>query len=179
MFSRVETAITLTVWHYAKTPPEIAKVVFSGAKIDTPATYIKQLAAATRVSRELRNDLDEVLQQLGNGARNKVLHYGASDVAEGNAFVTDALKAKGQPETFPISQVLLDQMTADLTKIIAHLNEAHLQKPSEYSMLGNPRSDAWRYKHPAAPKTPSMTAPAQPRRKRGPKEPRPHESSRG
>src|SRR5215207_2080726 len=131
MFARVETAITLTLWHYAKTEPEISKIVFTGSKIDVYSTYIKQMAAVAGVSQELQDDLSDVLQQLGviNGVRNKVLHYGAESVAEGNAIVSDALKAKGEPERFPISPTSLGQMTADLTKIVAHLDQNHVRRP--------------------------------------------------
>ena len=65
-FSRVETAVTLMLRLYAKTSPEIAKVVFAGARIETGSTYIKQLAEATKVAKEQRDDLENVLQQLAS-----------------------------------------------------------------------------------------------------------------
>ena len=79
MFARAETAVALTLWHYAKTAPAIAKIVFAGTKTDLSSTYIRQIAQATGVSQKLRDDLEDVLQQLGiiNRARNAVLHYGA------------------------------------------------------------------------------------------------------
>ncbi|MBM3530148.1 MAG: hypothetical protein FJX62_18855 [Alphaproteobacteria bacterium] len=154
-FSRVEAAITRTLWHYAKTSPEIAKIVFSGAKLDSSTQYIKQIAKATNVRQELRDDLDDVFQQLGiiNGVRNGVVHYGAEFVAEGNAIVSDALKAKGEPYSFPISPDALNDMTADLDKIIAHLKTQHLNDHRSYTILGNPMHSSWRYKHPVVPKT--------------------------
>ncbi len=151
MFARVETAMTLTLWHYAKTAPEIAKIVHAGTKvIDTGATYIKQLAAVTNATQEIKDDLENVLQQLGiiNGVRNHILHYGATSVAEGRAIVSNAFKAKGEPKSFPISPTDLNHMTDDLTKIAAHLNEIHLGKPSEHTILGNPMNTPWRYIYP-------------------------------
>ena len=108
-FSRVETAVTLMLRLYAKTSPEIAKVVFAGARIETGSTYIKQLAEATKVAKEQRDDLENVLQQLGiiNGARNLILHYGATYVAEGRGTVSDVLKARDEPTVFPISPTVL------------------------------------------------------------------------
>jgi hypothetical protein len=180
MFARVETAITLTLWHYAKTQPEMGKIIFAGSKIEACSTYIKQLAAASNADKELRDDLEGVLQQLGiiNGVRNKVIHYGAESVAEGDAIVSDALKAKGEPDRFPISPPILDQMTADLTKIAAHLNEIHLKRHSGLTILGNPIHSAWRYKHPLPPKESTKKADNPRSRKRGPRPPRPPRPSR-
>jgi hypothetical protein len=180
MFARVETAITLTLWHYAGTNPYVGKIIFAGSKIDGYSIYIKQLAEAKKATKEAQDDLKDVLQQLGiiNGVRNKVLHYGAESVAEGNAIVSDALKAKGEPERFPISPVLLDQMTGDLTKIVAHLDEIHLKRRTRHTILGSPTLGAWRYKHPAQTKKQSKKAEGQQSQKRAPKPPRPPRPSR-
>jgi hypothetical protein len=179
MFARVETAITLTLWHYAKTEPNIAKVIFAGAKVEVGSTYIKQLAEAINAPTEARDDLTDVLQQLGiiNSARNFILHYGATSVAEGNAIVSNALKAKGEPTAFPVSPTLLDQMTADLRKITSHLNYRHLkQSPTSDKDLNDLASvfySPWQYKHPVqqparskgqADPQPQMREPAPPRR---------------
>lgn len=176
MFARVETAITLTLWAYAKTKPEIAKVIFAGAKIEIGSTYIKQLSEASGAPQEARDDLLDVLQQVGiiNGVRNNVLHYGAVSVAEGNAIVSNALKAKGEPTEFPISPAALDSMTVDLRKITFHLNYRHLGRPTPRSAYGQALLDSvfrapWRYKHPAPPKARTKAAAHRKPRKRGPK----------
>lgn len=169
IFSRVEAAIALTLWHYAKTTPEISKVVFAGTRVDLGSTYIKQMTKATGVSQDLRDDLEDVLQQLGiiNSARNAILHYGAEpeSVAKGSAIISDALKAKDNPTTFPISPTLLDQMTSDLHKIIAHLNLRHLGKTKGYTIAGDPTHGAWQYKHPS--QTKAQTKKAASRRSKG------------
>lgn len=153
MFARAETAVTLTLWHYAKTSPEIAKIVFAGTKIEQGSTYIKQLAHATEATQELRDDLEDVLQHLGvvNGVRNAILHYGAEpeSVAKGKAIVSDALRAKGQPSTFPISPTSLNDMISDLYKIIGHLDLRHLGRTKDYTFLGDPTFGAWQYKRPS------------------------------
>lgn len=168
-FSRVEAAMTLTLWHYAKTPPEVSKVIFTSDKVDSCITKIKQIAKVSNVDSALQGDLEDIFQQLGiiNGVRNDVLHYGAEFVAEGNAIVSDALKAKGEPYVFPISPTALDQMTTDLDKIIAHLKTLHLGDSHAYTILGNPMHSAWRYKHPVPPRTPTKKAADRPGPKRG------------
>jgi hypothetical protein len=171
MFSRAEAAVSLTLWHYAKTSPDIAKIIFAGAKVDLSATFIRQLAHATGASQELRDDLEEALQQLGiiNRVRNQVLHYGADQeaVADGRAMVSDALKAKGEPSIFPINPTILADLTADVHKIIAHLETNHLQT-GRYTILGNPMYGSWRYKHPVQASAPSKKAQARPPKTRDP-----------
>jgi hypothetical protein len=155
MFARAETAVALTLRHYAKTPPAVAKIVFAGTRTDPSSKFIRQIAQATGVSQELRDDLEEVLQHLTiiNTVRNYVLHNGAEpeSVAQGRAIVSDALRAKGEPTTFPISPEVLRDMTSDLHKIIAHLDQSHFGKTKGYTILGDPRFDAWKYKHPVPP----------------------------
>ena len=178
-FSRVEAAMTLTLWHYAKTPPEVSKVIFTSDKVDGCITKIKQVTKVSNVDIALQDDLAAVFQQLGiiNGVRNDVLHYGAEFVAEGKAIVSDALKAKGDPYVFPISPTALDQMTADLDKVIAHLKTLHLGDRRAYTILGNPMHSAWQYKHPVPPRAPSKKAPDAPAKRRGLKQPRRPQSS--
>jgi hypothetical protein len=175
MFSRVEAAATLTLWHYAKTSSEIAKVIFAGTRVESGSTFIKQLAAATNVNQELRDDLEDVLQQLGiiNRVRNEILHYGAEpeSVASGRAIVSDGLKAKGEPTTFPVTPTILGDLTSDLHKIIGHLDIRHLGRTKGYTIIGDPTLGTWRYKRPAATNTRSKMAQGQRLKKRGPKRP--------
>jgi hypothetical protein len=177
-FSRVETLVTLTLRRYAKTPTEIAKIIFAGAKIDLSSRYIKQLAEATGSSREARDDLGSVFQQLGiiNGVRNNVLHYGATGIDEGNAIVSDALKAKGEPTVFPISPEALEKMTRDLNKISIHLQYRHLDVDSVERpdvVLERILRLPWLYRHPQPPKSPNPAAAHPSTRKHAPKPSRP------
>jgi len=165
MFSRIETAVTLTLWAYAGTAPAIAKTILPGVRIDVGSKFIKELAKSTGAAPAARADLECVFQQLGiiNGARNDLLHFGATSVAEGRAIVSNALKAKEEPREFPISPEALDDMTSDLRKIAAHLNYRHLGRPWPKAPLNRLALDdvlsaAWRYKHPVTPKTRSKKA---------------------
>jgi hypothetical protein len=177
-FARVETAMALTLRLYAKTSGEIAKVIFAGARIETGSTFIKQLAEATKTAKEKRDDLETVLQQLGiiNGARNMILHYGATSIAEGQGMVSDVLKAKGEPTVFPISPTALDQMSEDLRKISTHLNYRHLGRPMPRSALmlsymAGVFESPWQYKRPVQPRARSKASEGLRTRKRGPKSP--------
>lgn len=178
VFAQVEGVVSFTLWHYAKTVPEIAKIVFSGVKIDVSSTYIKQLAAATKAPQDRIDDLADVLQQLGiiNGVRNMVVHYGARSVAEGHGIATNELRAKGEPTVFPISAILLQQMTADLRTILVRLRYKHLSVPKPRAsenrqFLDELLSAPWQYKHPPQTKGSAKKAANQPPRKRGPKQP--------
>jgi hypothetical protein len=137
---------------------------------------LKQLALATGAAQELRDDLEDVLQQLHiiNGVRNAILHYGTEpeSVANGKAIVSDALRAKGEPKTFPISPTALNEMISDLQKIIAHLNLRHLGRTKGYSILGDPTVGAWQYKYPSQPNRPSKKEEGRRSKKRDPKSPR-------
>ena len=181
MFSRVETTVTLTLWHYAKTSPEIARVIFAGARMDLSSTFIKQLAETTGAPTDLQTDLAEVLQQASiiNKVRNDILHYGANFVAEGAATVSNFIRAKGEPSSFPISPDLLADMTKDLSKIWSHLEYLHLMPSKSFidetckediAVISEALSQIpWRYKHPAQPKERPKKAEGQRPRKHDPK----------
>jgi hypothetical protein len=169
MFAQVETALTFTLWHYAKTPPDIAKIIFSGDRVDNSSQYIKQIAEATNASQELRDDLTYIFDQLGiiNGNRNHIVHYGAKSIAEGNGLVSNAFKAKGEPREFPVSPTALDDMTADLRKISFHLRYKHYSggelhthsNPDGAEVLNDVLRAPWRYKHPPQTKSRSTKDP--------------------
>jgi hypothetical protein len=167
MFARVEIAMTLTLWHYAKTTPEISKIAFASVKTELGITWIKQFATVAGASKDKRDDLENVFQQLGiiNGVRNHLLHFGATTVAEGQAIVSNALKAKRDPTVYFVSPEELAKMTDDLWKIVAHLNYLHLGRPI-------PKDDnldgalvlrfPWRYKPPTQHSGPSKKGEAPP-----------------
>jgi len=153
-YSEVETAIHVTLRHYADTPPEIANIAFASVKADTGMTFIKQIAKATGCQKEVLDDLEDIFNQLGiiNGVRNHILHYGASMVAEGKGYVSNAMRAKGQPTEFPMSPDLLDDMWHDLQRILARLYYDHLGRPGprdeEGLKIPDPHQHApWKYKY--------------------------------
>lgn len=173
MFAQAEDAIARTLWHYAQTKPEIAKVVFSGVRANTSTKLAKQVAEATDVDARTREKLEHTLQQLTiiSGARDIILHYGATFIAEGRGRVSNALRAKGEPQEFPISPTILKEMTDDLLKIIFRLNYEHLGRPRPRGALGQAQLDEllhapWRYKHPSQPTADQAAKARKPSRKR-------------
>jgi len=179
MFAEVEKVIAQTLWTYAGTKAEVAKIVFAGTQSETAAGYIKAVARATNASNEKLADLENVIQQFGiiRGIRNDILHYGAKFIAEGKGLVSNAWKAKAEPIEFPISADALLYMEMDLRKIIAHLGYRHLGRPRPKSAFGQKILDdtlhsPWRYKHPSPLKSKTKKLEPRPDRKRGPKPPR-------
>lgn len=176
MFAEVERVMAQTLWHYAGTKQNVAKIVFAGTQSDTAANYIKAVAKTTGVNEESNQDLENILQQFGiiRGARNDILHYGATSIAEGKGIVSNAWKAKTEPTIFAISAESLQHMESDLRKIIAHLGYRHLGRPRPRGALGQFALEQalqrpWHYKHRAQPKLQTKTVKSQPTRKRGPK----------
>jgi hypothetical protein len=182
MFARVETTITIALWTYANTMPDIARVIFAGAKIEVSCAYMRQLAQARGYPQAILDDLENVLQQLGiiNGVRNAILHYGATSVETGNAVVSNAFKAKGEPTIFPISPTLLDEMYWDLRKIMTHLKQNHLGPPPlpVNKRVSDVLGAAWQYKYSSQPSSKAKKGKSQPQGKRDPKRPRPPKPSR-
>jgi hypothetical protein len=115
IFAEVEKTVWQTLVRYVGVPTEVAKIVLTSGKVDQCATHIKQVAKAASAPKESQDDLEDILQQLGiiNGARNDILHYGATEIAEGRGMVSDAWKAKSQPTEFPISPTALEEMAED------------------------------------------------------------------
>jgi hypothetical protein len=159
MFAQVETAVAFTLWHYAKTQPNIAKIIFSGDRIDSSSKYIKQLAEATNVAYDLQIDLKYVFDQLGiiTVVRNDIVHYGANSIAEGSGLVSNAFKAKKEPKEFPISPASLDDMTSDLLKVSFHLRYKHYSGGHLHTHANHAGAEKlneilqapWRYKYPS------------------------------
>ena len=66
-----------------------------------------------------------------NGRRNDIFHHGATAIASGQGLVTNASMAltESRINDFPISPELLDDMTADLKKILLHFHIGHMGRP--------------------------------------------------
>jgi len=148
-FADVETAITLVLWHYAATPHEIARAVFSGVRVDAAIQFIRRLSNVIEIPRW--DELDGVLAQLAtiNSVRNDLLHYGAKGSADGTLTVTNWFRAltTDRVKSYPISPQILLDMTADLQKIILHLQTGHTGRhwllPTAKMMI---LREPWRYK---------------------------------
>jgi hypothetical protein len=136
MFSRAEIATQYTLRSYAKLSANRAQILFYGTRTDPGADLIKSFAKEDGASKEILEDLTYVFAQLRaiTTTRNSILHWGAKQVAEGTAYVFTGLEGVAptakSARHFPISPAILDQMTADLSKIIMALAYRHMGRPS-------------------------------------------------
>lgn len=172
-FADVESTVSMVLWRYAKTTRTIGAHIFSSVKIDHGSTLIKQLAAALGSTQEKRDDLDNVLQQLGviNGMRNNILHHGVDSIAEDKPTVSNWLRAKGEPFEMVVPPEMLDLMRADLRKISAHLLINHLERAMPQSEDGRALfeqilRDPWRYRPPPQPPSQTKTQASRPKKAR-------------
>jgi hypothetical protein len=152
MFSKIEMAAHIVLRHYAKMTTATANALLSGVRVDETKNRLQRLFDAGIMNEADWNDAEPIFQHLAviNGRRNNILHHGAISVAEGFGIVTNANIAHTQERgtKFPISPDILDNMTADLRKIMIHLYTRHAGRPP---LLGaHPEIDAllrasWRY----------------------------------
>jgi hypothetical protein len=177
MFAVVEAAVQYALWHYAKTPHAVAKSIFSGVKVKTGISFIKRLTEATGDAESSRQELDIAFVKLNiiTDARNEILHHGAQAVASGSAFVTNELLAHlpDKVTLFPISPDAIDDMSADLQKIILLLHWKHAGRPALLSrqnerMFETILSVPWRYTHRVLRPTPQTAAGKSPRARKPP-----------
>ena len=162
MFATVEATLFFALSHYAKTPPNTARAIFSGVRVDTATSFLRRIMEVENISLDLAADLKSALDQLHiiNKVRNDLVHYGALSVSD-NAdvmIVTNALLAltKDRLHTTPVSVQILDDLVADLHKIQAHLVTRHVGwGPNESGFVdvvmperGRLLSISWRYKSP-------------------------------
>jgi hypothetical protein len=182
VFARAEIFMHFVLRWYTKTPAVIARVVFSGTRTDVAIAHLRRLAEAEVVEPVKWAELKPVIDQLGdiNSARNRILHYGAEAVAEGEGFVTNALMAHvaNKATYFPISPEILRDMTADLRNILFHLVR-HMGRPAlrgHHPEIDAALKAAWLYKQQPQPSPPYKTKSPRPS-KRAPKSPRLPQSS--
>lgn len=183
-FAKVEAALHLTLWRYAKTPAPIAQAVFSGVRVDGAISFINRIFEVADHSDEAKADLGHIFKQLKliNDARNLIIHYGSVPVP--NMLVgrvsTNALVALTEERlrSIPASARFLDDMTSDLRKIQMHLIVNHfVREPGvpppytedELALL----TAAWRHRPPPPKRRRSKTP------DRSPTQPPPPESSQG
>jgi hypothetical protein len=158
MFAKAEMAAHLVLRHYAKMSTAAARVLLSGVRVDETKNRLQRLFESGLMDETDWKAAQPIFQQLGiiNGCRNDILHHGAISIAEGDGLVTNAGMAHMRERIvgFPISAEILDGMTADLRKIIAHLHIAHMGRPPLRG--GHPGLDAilrapWQYKQQSKP----------------------------
>lgn len=183
IFARTETVVALALWHFARTPHDIARAVFSGVRVKEATASMRRIADVQSMAADRRQELDDIISQLTsiNTARNDILHFGAVDVAEGAGTVTNALKAltDDKIQEFPISPEILAAMTADLRKIMIHFRVNFSGIPSlkavaNQLLIQQSLHAPWQYKHqPQRTAQKEAAAKSQKPRKRAPKQTHP------
>jgi hypothetical protein len=121
-FSRTENFMHHVLRWYTQTPSPIAKAIFSGTRVEVTRGFLRRLRDVGEINDEDWDSLEHILNQLKiiNDKRNDILHYGARDIADGEAYVTNAIMALTQDRvsSFPISPRILRDMTADLRSVM-------------------------------------------------------------
>lgn len=154
-YAEAEAVTQQALSHYAETRPAITRSLFSGTRVSAAASFIRRICEATRVDISVRDELKDIFAQMAaiTTMRDNVLHYGARSVAEGKGVVTNALRAHipDRVQTFPISPDILDNMTADLRRVIFDLLSRHVGRPGplgapNLSLLDGGQHGPWRYK---------------------------------
>ncbi|MCG9915441.1 MAG: hypothetical protein MH112_03655 [Phenylobacterium sp.] len=131
-FSRVEGQLQRVLWRETSTPPEVAKAIFSGVRIDQARDLIRR----TREARGAPESklLARMFTQLGilNQARNDIVHFGAWGDPELGRVVTNRRLAHipERVRVLPISAEILRNMSHDLA-IINECIQAHLMMIAE------------------------------------------------
>jgi hypothetical protein len=125
-YAELEQAMSGLLWNLTKISTPIARAVFSGVRAEAASQYINRIFEATKVEPPWRAAFQEVCSRLGpiTEARNLIIHHETRRKRRsGDAVVTNkrvALNQKRLRER-PMSATILDEMTADLDKIVAHL----------------------------------------------------------
>jgi len=161
-FANVETAMHIALRWHTKTTLPTARAVFSGTRPDTAAQFFNRMAEVGIIGSTEWAEFKPVIEQLMkiNGARNLILHHGATAIREGRGFVTDAVRALtfNRIKYIPISPEILRYMTRDLLKIFVRLGIRHSGHPQSHDpsdpVVHDMLHGAWQYTPSAPPQTP-------------------------
>lgn len=152
-YAGIEARLQTLLWRYAEVPPEVARSIFSGVRVDQAMSFVKRLHKSREI--EMHPMMIDTLDQIGviNTARNLIIHYGAKFDKGEPQFVSNR-RIANRPEDaqwFPISVQTLDALTADISHIHLRINllVQHDRMKQERFEKGVERmmQRAWRYKH--------------------------------
>jgi hypothetical protein len=168
-FALVEQNMQMTLWQVVGVKPPTAQAIFSGTRVKPASDYITRIAEAKKWTIDEREIIKDVLSHLGeiSRVRNDILHYGATQSISDEWIVTNKTEAHiaSKIRTTRISITNIDQMIADLDKIIFHLiaiAERGRTKPFPPA-FDAVLKHAWQYKSSQPAKT-SVRPPSKPRK---------------
>jgi hypothetical protein len=153
-FALAELGVHFVLRHYAGMKDGVARALLSGVRVRDTKSKLSRLHAVGVVPDDKWSELTFLFDQLSiiNTARDEIFHYGAVNIAEDDGLVTNAVVAlvEDRITAFKISVESLDNMTADLRKILVHFRLSHMGKPQLKGLhptLNEILRAPWRYKH--------------------------------
>jgi hypothetical protein len=118
-FAHTESLLQTLLWAQAGTTQEVAKAVFSGARVDTAKDYIRRIAEANGA--QIEPMLARAFAQLSvlTTLRNDLVHYGAPFNPQAVAWVASNRKAAmpGRERETNLTPNLLSDASQDLWTI--------------------------------------------------------------
>ncbi|MGH9864756.1 MAG: hypothetical protein ACRD4H_05005 [Candidatus Acidiferrales bacterium] len=153
-FALGELSVHFVLRHYAGMTAGVARALLSGVRVRDTKSKLSRLHEIGVIPDDKWSDLTFLFDQLSiiNSARDDIFHYGAINIAEDDGVVTNATMALGADRitVFKISVEALDNMTADLRKILVHFHLSDMGKPTLKGLhptLNEILSAPWQYKH--------------------------------
>ena len=153
-FAQAEASVHYVLRHYAGMKADVARALLSGVRVRDAKSKLSRLREIGVIPDDKYTELTFLFDQLGiiNGARDDIFHHGAINVAEGDGIVTNAAMAlvEDRVTAFKISVESLDDMTADLHKILIHFHTSHMGRPplmGNHPVIEEILRATWRYKH--------------------------------
>jgi hypothetical protein len=159
-FSDAEAIVQMLLWTESAVTVDVARSIFSGARIDTAKGFITRLRESRGVGEhpQLKRAFDQLA--VITRARNDIVHYGAK--FDGTTFsVSNSLVAHIPERTrsFAVSPEIFEEMIADLGAIRSILGAYQLERMKETPgaiLAGDPQdvidslyrtgSAPWQYK---------------------------------
>ena len=134
-FSLVENIILATLWKLSGLSEPEAQALLSEPGVDRCLILIKRLGEVKKFEPNQIDHLNQVYTKLPpiNTARNKLLHNGAQGRDVNDLTSSNFMKAYKQEKItgIRISPAILNQMTNDLHRILAHLLHVNTALPEE------------------------------------------------
>lgn len=153
-FALAEQGVHFVLRHYAGMTTSVARALLSGVRVRDTKSKLSRLHEIGAIPDDKWLDLKILFDRLSiiNSARDDIFHYGAINIAEDDGIVTNEIMALGEDRitAFKISVEALDNMTADLRKILVHFHLSHMGKPplkGLHPMLNEILRASWQYKH--------------------------------
>jgi hypothetical protein len=154
-FAHVEKMLFSILQRTAQVSMPVARAIFHGARSDGARQFINRMLEVTEPNPAIAEDFKFIFAQLAHitDARNSLLHYG-TEFNEGTDFLSTnrfIALTKERVKNIPMSVEILNQMTADLDKISAHLL-VHLVRgwaDEVIVMVGDKLQASWRYTPPS------------------------------